>query len=193
MSRASSCSVRLRSLVADARSEDHTLAGRRRLFEAEQTEVLVRVAADSGARRSELASLRLSDPEVIRTGIGVCSHETQSESFGGDEALEHACGLGDHPIIADGSPVPRIESEHRSGGRRGQQHADQRDDAPDTPRHGLTVGQLCRAQIWWRGVVRVLGHLLRRQGEGDPLQVGRSTTRSGSAAKAPAQRRLQNQ
>lgn len=50
-------------LVADARSDYRTAAGRRRLFEAEQVELLVRLAADSGARRGELAALRLGDLE----------------------------------------------------------------------------------------------------------------------------------
>jgi integrase len=38
-------------------------AGARRLFAAEQSMLLVRLAADSGARRGELAVLRLSDPD----------------------------------------------------------------------------------------------------------------------------------
>ena len=46
-------------LVEDARADAGP--GRRRLFEAEQTELLVRLAADSGARRSELAALKLGD------------------------------------------------------------------------------------------------------------------------------------
>ena len=43
--------------VAEARGD----AGRRRVFEAEQTELLVRLAADSGARRGELAALKTMD------------------------------------------------------------------------------------------------------------------------------------
>jgi integrase len=46
-----------RKLVAEARAEGCSL----RVFEAEQTELLVRLAADSGARRGELAALKVND------------------------------------------------------------------------------------------------------------------------------------
>lgn len=46
-------------LVGDARADCGS--GGRRLFEAEQTELLVRLAADSGARRGELAALKTTD------------------------------------------------------------------------------------------------------------------------------------
>ena len=48
-------------LVEDARGDPGS--DRRRLFEAEQTELLVRLAADSGARRGELAALKIGDLE----------------------------------------------------------------------------------------------------------------------------------
>src|SRR5205823_2626988 len=48
-----------RKLVAEARDEGRVL----RVFEAEQTELLVRLAADSGARRGELAALKIGDLE----------------------------------------------------------------------------------------------------------------------------------
>lgn len=48
-------------LVEDARAD--VGSGRRRLFEAEQTELLVRLAADSGARRGEMAALKIGDLE----------------------------------------------------------------------------------------------------------------------------------
>jgi hypothetical protein len=51
-------------LVEDARADAGP--GRRRLFEAEQTEVLVRLAADSGARRGELARPRSANPDGHR-------------------------------------------------------------------------------------------------------------------------------
>ena len=46
-------------LVAEARGERSAL----RLIEAEQTELLVRLAADAGARRGELAALKVDDLE----------------------------------------------------------------------------------------------------------------------------------
>jgi integrase len=48
-------------LVADAKADADGARGPRRLFEAEQTELLVRLAADSGARRGELAALKTGD------------------------------------------------------------------------------------------------------------------------------------
>lgn len=48
-------------LVADAAADAEGERGRRRLFEAEQTELMVRLAADSGARRGELAALKVGD------------------------------------------------------------------------------------------------------------------------------------
>lgn len=55
-------------LVADARARPGPDG--RRLFEAEQTQLLVRLAADSGARRGELAALKTTD--LVGRALHIC-------------------------------------------------------------------------------------------------------------------------
>ena len=60
--------------VAEARAD----RSRRRVFDAEQTELLVRLAADSGGRRGELAALKVGDIDgrVLHICRDICGPST---------------------------------------------------------------------------------------------------------------------